>query len=134
MSRPAIQPYHRRQYVLLVAAACIACVIASPFSSVSVDAYWHIALGREWWQSGLSPWIDHYSFTFAGATLRAVPYLFELKLAALAQWFDPVSATLAYKVAVGCLIFILAGAWFHALRIPTSMAKLCRKEVMAKLC
>ena len=122
MSLPAVQSYHRGHYVLLVAAACIACAIASPFSSVSVDAYWHIALGREWWQSGLSPWIDHYSFTFAGTTLRAVPYLFELKLAALSQWFDPVSATLAYKVAVGCLIFIFAGAWFYALRMPTSVA------------
>lgn len=50
---------------------------------VSFDSFWHLKMGEDWIRNGLSPWVDHYSFTFAGQDISSPPVLFQ----ALLYWF-----------------------------------------------
>lgn len=45
------------------------------------DIWWHLRMGLDLVNEGLSPWIDHYSFTFHGRDITTVPVLFEVTLA-----------------------------------------------------
>ncbi len=45
---------------------------------VSNDVFWHLKMGGDWVKDGLSPFVDHYSFTFAGHDIRHVPWLFQV--------------------------------------------------------
>lgn len=50
---------------------------------IGFDPYWHLQMGKDWVENGLSPWIDHYSFTFPGADIHTPPVLFQ----AMLYWF-----------------------------------------------
>ena len=41
----------------------------------SLDAYWHVQTAKDWLENGLSPFIDHYSFTFEGQPISYNPVL-----------------------------------------------------------
>ncbi len=47
---------------------------------VSNDVFWHLRMGQDWIENGLSPFVDHYSFTFLGHDIRQVPWLFQAGL------------------------------------------------------
>jgi hypothetical protein len=44
------------------------------------DSYWHLQMGRDLIENGLSPWIDHYSFSYPGNEIATVPIIFQLLL------------------------------------------------------
>ncbi len=44
---------------------------------VSNDVFWHLKTGQDWLENGLSPLVDHYSFTYAGNTIEQAPWLFQ---------------------------------------------------------
>ncbi len=50
---------------------------------VTADSFWHLQMGKDWIENGLSPWIDHYSFTFFGREVLSPPILFQAAL----HWF-----------------------------------------------
>ena len=59
----------------LAAALAMGC-LASFQEFVGFDVYWHLRMGVDWVTLGLSPWIDHYSYTFSGEEIRNPPVLF----------------------------------------------------------
>ncbi len=54
---------------------------------VSYDAYWHLKMGQDLLGSGLSPRVDHYSYTHAGQAIASLPYLFQILLATFVSAF-----------------------------------------------
>ncbi|MDH5573188.1 MAG: hypothetical protein OEY89_15610 [Gammaproteobacteria bacterium] len=51
------------------------------------DSYWHLQMGRDLLENGLSPWIDHYSFTNYGKEISSVPIAFQVLLASFVSIF-----------------------------------------------
>jgi hypothetical protein len=54
-----------------------ALVVTSLHSPVGLDSFWHLQMGKDWLENGLSPWIDHYSFTFNGQAITNPPIIFQ---------------------------------------------------------
>ncbi len=44
---------------------------------VSNDVFWHLRTGQDWISNGLSPFVDHYSFTFFGEDIHQSPWPFQ---------------------------------------------------------
>ena len=57
----------------------------SPF--VSYDAWWHLKMGQDLLGEGLSPRIDHYSFTHVDEPIASIPYLFQILLSLFVSVF-----------------------------------------------
>ncbi len=54
-----------------------ALIVTSLRSPVAYDSFWHLQMGRDWLENGLSPWIDHYSFTYNGHIITNPPVVFQ---------------------------------------------------------
>ena len=54
---------------------------------VGFDVYWHLKMGQDWLSRGLSPWTDHYSFTYMGAVIKNPPVMFQALLYGAVQAF-----------------------------------------------
>ena len=76
--------------VITVAIYCLGFAIFlyasySPF--ISYDAYWHLKMGQDLLSNGLSPRIDHYSFTFPNQPISSAPYIFQIILSLFVSMF-----------------------------------------------
>ena len=60
---------------------------ASSSQFISYDAYWHLKMGQDLLSNGLSPEIDHYSFTFPNQPISSIPYLFQIILSIFVSIF-----------------------------------------------
>lgn len=45
---------------------------------ISPDLFWHLKMGGDFLKAGLTPFVDHYSFTFLGAPIRRVAWPFQI--------------------------------------------------------
>src|SRR5437764_8766095 len=59
----------------------------SRFQVRSPDLYWHIKMGSDWIFKGLSPFVDHYSYTMPGKPIVYVPIGFQVVIALLYRAF-----------------------------------------------
>ena len=64
--------------ILLV--SLLAFAVSLQRNPISFDAFWHLKTGADWLAKGLSPWVDHYSFTYQGAEIRNPPVAFQALL------------------------------------------------------
>jgi len=64
--------------VFLVGYIIIATIAMRPVASY--DGFWHLQMGKDLVENGLSPWIDHYSFSFYGKEISTVPVIFQVLL------------------------------------------------------
>ena len=76
---------------------------------VDYDGYWHLAMGRDLLEHGLSPFRDHYSFTFNNAEVRSPPWLFQSFLYLCVYLFGEHGGFIAVKLIaifalVGCML------------------------------
>ncbi len=81
----------------------------SPF--VSYDTYWHLKMGDDWLSSGLSPWSDHYSFTYRDHPVTNPPYLFQILLSFLVSILGVVDGLIMVKI-MGAVLFLVASFYF----------------------
>ncbi|MEM7403958.1 MAG: hypothetical protein AAF458_01635 [Pseudomonadota bacterium] len=88
----------------------------------SLDAYWHLRMGHDWLFEGLSPWVDHHSFTFAGEAVTNPPYLFQGALALLAQWFGVEGGLAAWRTSTLMLAALAMMLWCRQVKAPLSVA------------
>jgi hypothetical protein len=97
--------------VLLI--ACSALIVTSLRSPIAFDSFWHLQMGKDWLENGLSPWIDHYSFTFNGQAITNPPVVFQGLLHFLVSQFGIRTGYLVLRF--GCF-FLTMGAAFLLLR------------------
>lgn len=86
--------------------------------NVSFDSYWHLQTGLDWLEKGLSPWIDHFSFTFHGEQVTGIPFMFEWLLAWLVMHFGLEPGFQIFKLAAFGLVFGFVVLFLRMLRAP----------------
>lgn len=64
--------------VFLVCYILIATIAINPISTF--DGFWHLQMGKDLVENGLSPWVDHYSFSYYGEEISTVPVIFQVLL------------------------------------------------------
>ena len=84
----------------------------------SLDTYWHLQIGQDLLEKGLSPWVDHYSFTFSGKEINPVPFLFQVTLATLVSIFGETSGLILLKVIYVTLLLFVVYRFFRQIKAP----------------
>ena len=101
----------------LAAALAMAC-LASLQEFVGFDVYWHLRMGVDWVTLGLSPWIDHYSYTFSGEEIRNPPVLFQAALHYAISFFGEPEGFYAIRGLASILMLGTAVALLLRVRAP----------------
>lgn len=96
----------------------IALVLFAQRPPVSYDGYWHLKMGQDLLQYGLSPWIDHYSFTFQNKEITTVPVPFQLALAFLVNLAGEPSGFIYIKVIYVTLLMTVMFWYFRKINAP----------------
>lgn len=75
---------------------------------LSTDSFWHLKMGLDLIEKGLSPFLDHYSYTFSEQPITDVPYIFQTILALFVSTFGLLTGyQLLRFFAFGLLLFTL---------------------------
>ena len=64
--------------VFLIVYIILAVIIMRPIAAY--DTFWHLQMGKDLLEQGLSPWIDHYSVRHLGKDIYPVPVMFQTLL------------------------------------------------------
>lgn len=115
--------YTEQKRTLLAGGTFIICLAVLMVSArrdpYALDAFWHLQTGLDWLTHGLSPWIDHYSFTFNDQKISNQPYLFQLLLAWLVNQFGLEPGFQIYRFASFFAVFSLFVVFLRQLKAPT---------------
>lgn len=71
------------------------------------DVFWHLRMGADLIQYGLSPFRDHYSFTFENHRINWPPVAFQVLIFYLTSWFGTIGGILIYKSVCLGLVIVL---------------------------
>jgi hypothetical protein len=111
--------------VLLIAFGTL--IIASWRTLYAMDPFWHLQMARDWIENGLSPWVDHYSYTYNGHEITNPPIIFQGLLYFMTSLFGledgfRVFRLFSYAMTMGAVLLLLrqikASALVYALVIP----------------
>jgi len=76
----------------------------------SLDIFWHIAMFRDFWESGLSPFYDHLTYTFNGQPLSGYPPIpFQALAYTLTEWMG---INVGIQATKAIAFWITLFAWF----------------------
>jgi hypothetical protein len=79
----------------------------SIFQVRSPDLYWHIKMGSDWIFKGLSPFVDHYSFTMPGKPIVRVAWGFQVVISLLYSAFGLAGVGVYRFVTFSVALFLL---------------------------
>ena len=114
---------------LLIATLAVTCMR----DNQSYDAFWHLRMGQDWVELGLSPWQDHYSFTYPGAEIKSPPVVFELAIYQATKWLGLQFGFKLFLFACTVLILFAAGAWLRHIKAPVVIYCLVLPTLVALL-
>ncbi len=112
---------NRKKFIITgITILCVAILLLTARRNViSLDAYWHLKTGLDWLQHGLSPWIDHYSFTYPGEEISGSPYLFQGLIALLVDQFGVESGFQIFRLTTSLILFLLFFAFLRQIKSIT---------------
>ncbi len=55
--------------VFLIAYIILSIIIMRPVAAY--DTFWHLQMGKDLLEQGLSPWVDHYSVSYLGKEIHS---------------------------------------------------------------
>ncbi|MFC1701365.1 hypothetical protein ACFL1J_01260 [Pseudomonadota bacterium] len=102
-------------------------IVTSLRSPVAFDPFWHLQMGKDWLENGLSPWVDHHSFTYNGHKIINPPVIFQALLYLSTSQFGvetgfEIIRFCFFFLAIGTAILFLrqikAPAYIYALVVP----------------
>lgn len=109
----------RRSLVVLLTVLAAALLFATALRNpIAYDAFWHLRMGFDWLQHGLSPWRDHLSFTFAGEPIASPPYLFQSLLASLVDAWGVYPGFVTFKLLAFALVLCTMAIYLRQLSAP----------------
>ena len=109
----------RRLIVGGLAGICfLALFVSARRQHIGFDVYWHLQMGRDWIENGLSPWIDHLSFTYPGAEIFPVPVMFQATLYAFVSVFGEEHGFELLKVLLFSLTLTLVLVYLKQVKAP----------------
>jgi hypothetical protein len=101
--------------VLLCAAILFVSALRNP---VDYDGYWHLRMGMDWVENGLSPWRDHYSFTYPGEEIVGPPVAFQVTLYQAVKLLGERGGFVSIKLAAFLLSLGMMLAWLRQIGAP----------------
>jgi len=100
--------------ISLVFLACYIIVVVIAMRPVSsFDGFWHLQMGKDLIENGLSPWIDHYSFSFYGEEISTVPVIFQVLLYKFVSFFGENEGFYYLKVVYITILMSLLYVYFR---------------------
>ena len=82
------------------------------------DEFFYLQAGKDYLEKGLSPWIDHYSFTFSGEEVKYFPVLYGITFASIVSYLD---LLFGYQFFLALHFFIILTAlFFYTKKIESS--------------
>lgn len=107
--------------VITAAVYCLGFVIFwyasySPF--VSYDAYWHLKMGQDLLTNGLSPRIDHYSFTFPNQPISSIPWFFQIILSIFVSTFGSPEGFQLLKMFAFSIFMLALYFYYREIKAP----------------
>ncbi len=123
--------------VLLIAFSAL--MVTALRSPVAFDSYWHLQMGKDWLENGLSPLIDHYSFTYNGHAITNPPMIFQGLLHLAVSQFGMRSGFLIVRfgfflLTLGAVLLLLrqmkASAILYVLIVPIIVSLLQMRAIV----
>ena len=110
-----------RQFIIgAVVFVCFVLVAATSLQNpTDYDGYWHLKMGKDWIESGLSPYKDHYSFTFNGHDISSPPVLFQAGLYSLVKCFGEWGGFVSIKILASFLTIGFMLVWLKQVKAST---------------
>jgi hypothetical protein len=103
-----------------IAVICLAALLVSARRfNITLDVFWHAKTGIDWLVNGLSPWQDHYSFTFYGEAIKTQPWLFQVIVGWLVTEFGVETGLEILRVVCWVAVFGLVLLFLRKLKSPT---------------
>lgn len=91
---------------------------ASFSTYMSYDAFWHLKMGQDLLGSGLSPTVDHYSYTYGGQPIGSLPYPFQVLLAGFVSLFGLSEGFQLIKILSIGLFILAIRAFYREIKAP----------------
>ena len=75
-------------YVSLIFIICyILLAVIAMRPMIAFDTFWHLQMGKDFVEGGLSPWVDHYSFSYPGGDITSIPLMFQMLVYQFVSFF-----------------------------------------------
>jgi len=107
--------------VIIVATYCLGfgIFVYAAFSQfVSWDSWWHLRMGQDLLFNGMSPRVDHYSFTFPGHPISSVPYPFQIVLAMFVSVFGEPEGFQALRMFAFTIFMVAIYFYYRKIKAP----------------
>ncbi|MCB9026083.1 MAG: hypothetical protein H6625_07190 [Bdellovibrionaceae bacterium] len=95
------------------------------------DFFWHLRIGLDWINKGISPFVDHYSISHYGERYAHLPpYLFQAFIAFIYNSFGLELTSIIYKSMIVSLSCILVLVFSRKNHIPFEYSFLCMVMIL----
>ena len=102
--------------VFLVVYILLAFMVARPIAVF--DAFWHLQMGKDLVEQGLSPWIDHYSVRYLGMDIYPVPVMFQVLLYKFVSFFGEQHGF--YYIRLFYVTLMMSALWLYFRKIKAN--------------
>ncbi len=99
--------------VFLSAYSLLAIIIMRPIQAY--DTFWHLQMGKDLLEHGLSPWVDHYSVSYLGKAIYPVPVMFQTLLYKFVSFFGEQAGF--YCIRLFYITLMLLALWVYFRKI-----------------
>ncbi len=101
-------------FVFLICYILLAIIAMRPV--FAFDTFWHLQMGKDLLEAGLSPWVDHYSFSYPGKEISTIPFLFQVLLSQFVAFFGESEGFYFVKLFYITLLMLALFAYFRKIK------------------
>lgn len=102
--------------VFLIAYIMLVIIIMRPVAAY--DTFWHLQMGKDLLEQGLSPWVDHYSVSYLGKDIYPVPVMFQTLLYQFVSFFGEQAGF--YYIRLFYITLMMLALWVYFRKIKAN--------------
>lgn len=102
--------------LFFVAYIILAIIIRIPI--YTYDTFWHLQMGKDLLEHGLSPWVDHYSVRYQGHDIYPVPLMFQMTLYRFVSFFGEQAGF--YYIRLFYITLMMMALWVYFRKIKAN--------------
>ncbi len=102
--------------VFLIAYIILSIIIMRPIAAY--DTFWHLQMGKDLLEQGLSPWVDHYSVSYLGQEIDSVPVMFQTLLYRFVAFFGEQAGF--YYIRLFYITLMMLALWVYFRKIKAN--------------
>jgi hypothetical protein len=119
-------------FLIIILTLAVLAVSASR-EPVALDSYWHLKMGQDWLEKGLSPFRDHYSITHYGERIVDPPFIFQVVIYGFVSLFGLIPGFKAFIFFSSLLTSGMFILWLQRIRAPLPVLAICIFMLLAFL-